>query len=462
MTELIDAVVGHVLDTRFEDFSAGEIQAGKDRVLDAIGCTVSGARVASNQPLARLLSRWGGAGEASVLASDQKLPVAHAAMLNSLQCRSFDFEVCGPEGEGVNAGKMVGHVGSTTEPVALAVAEYAGASGRDFLEAVIIGGDVAARIAVSDTFNFDKAFEVCGTANVFGAVSVAGRLLGLSPAQLRDAFGIAVNLMAGSFQSLYDGASTFKLPGAAAAFNGVLACELAREGFDGIKDALNSRRGYFQMYANDPHPENFLADLGDVFYVTGQHKLHPSCYGNHNPIECALDVRGQEEFAPSDIEEVVLEVQPNRIDHFLNKPFGAASGQAAALFSIPYALGNSLVRGIPELEHYTDEHLHDPDVLDVAAKVRLAPHSHGANNHANRLVVTLHGGKTLEAIRQVPVGWLENPISGEQLEAKFWRNVDFHGGISREAAKTAFDAVTTIETCARASEITENLAAARG
>lgn len=458
MSELIDAIVSHVLDTSPEAFDDHVRRAGRNRVLDAIGCTVSGARVASNEPMAQLLGRWGGAEEASVIGGSARLPVAHAAMLNSLQTRSFDFEVCGPEGEGVNAGKMVGHVGSTTEPTALSVGEYVGATGEEMLAAVILGGDVAARIAVSDNFNFDRAFEVCGTANTFGAVAVAGRLMGLDHRQLRDAFGIALNQMAGSFQSLYDGASSFKLPGAMAAFHGVLACELALQGFDGIKDALESRRGYFAMYPSDPQPGNLLVDLGTVFYVTGQHKLHPSCYGNHNPIECALDVRSQEDFAPDDIESVVLEVQPNRIDHFLNKPFDATSGQAASLFSIPYALGNALVRGVPQLEHYVDANLHDPDVLAVAARSRLAPHSVGANRHANRLVVTLRGGKTLEATREVPVGWLENPMPQEQLDAKFWRNVDFHGGLDRGAAASAFAAIRDLESCPDVTAIARSLA----
>ena len=112
-----------------------------------------------------------------MLGRRDRLPLPHAAMINSLQVRSFDFEVCGPEPEGVNEGKMVGHVSSTTEPVALSVAEFTGATGRELLAAVILGGDVAARVSVSNTFSFDSCFEVCGTSNAFGATAVAGRLL---------------------------------------------------------------------------------------------------------------------------------------------------------------------------------------------------------------------------------------------------------------------------------------------
>lgn len=460
MPSLIDTLVGHVLDTPPEAFTAKVREDGTNRLVDAIGCILSGARVDSNRPWLRLLSRWGGSGEASVLGSSLKLPVAHAAMLNSLQARSFDFEVCGPEGEGANAHKMVGHVGSTTEPTALAVGEYIGASGEELLAAVILGGDVAARIAVSDDFDFDKAFEVCGTANLFGAVAVAGRLLKLDHGQLRNAFGIALNAASGTFQSLYDGAATFKTPGALAAFNAVLSCELAREGFEGVDDALESRRGYFAMFPTEPHPENFAIELGEVFYVRGQHKLHPSCYGNHNSIESALDVRAQADFAPSDIESIVLEVAPSRIDHFLNKPFHSGSSQVASLFSTQYAVANTLVRGVPQLEHHLDANIHHPDVLDVAAKVRLVPVPRGAGVHTDNLVVTLKGGRRVEAGHDFPKGWGEDPMSVAQIDEKYWRNIAFFGGLDDGRAQSAFESLRHPESVENVAEIAADLSTA--
>ena len=72
-----------------------------------------------NDAMLGLFQSWAGVPEASVLAGVDRLPMAQAAAINSLQTRSFDFEVCGPEPEGLNEGKMVGHVASTIDPVAL-------------------------------------------------------------------------------------------------------------------------------------------------------------------------------------------------------------------------------------------------------------------------------------------------------------------------------------------------------
>lgn len=445
MPSIIDQLVSHVLDTPFEAFNEETILAAKKRLIDALGCTVSGAGASGNDAMLNIFSEWGGAPQATVLGSGTKLPLPHAAMVNSLQTRSFDFEVCGPEPEGINKGKMVGHVASTTEPLALNVGEYTHAPGREMLAAVILGGDVAARISVSNTFNFDADFEVCGTSNAFGAVAVAGRLMGLNHDQLRNAFGIALNLMAGSYQGIWDGVHSFKLPGAAAAYNGVLSCQLSVGGFSGVQDALESRLGYFNLYCADPHPDVMLADLGSIFYVKGQHKLHPSCYGNHNPIECALLLRDEHDFTADQVQEVFLDVPPNRIDHFLNQVATADDQQPKFLFTIPYAVANALYRGRPELEHYTEAFIHDPAVLDLTARITLRAGLPIGKNQSVRMTVHLKDGRVVEAFREDPAGWLDTPVSYEALVDKYWRNIRFSGLVSEDRAKHALHLIENLE-----------------
>lgn len=445
MTEtLIDRIVGHVLDTPFEAFSDADVLAAKKRLIDTMGCALSGVDV-GNDGVLDLYRSWGGTPEAAVPGRSDRMPLPHAAMISSLQSRSFDFEVTGPEPEGVNEGKMVGHVSSTTEPVALAVGEFTRASGREMLAAMILGGDVAARISVANTFSFETCFEVCGTSNAFGAVAVAGRLMKLDHDQLRNAYGILLNLMSGSFQGIWDGADAFKLPGAMAAYNGILACQLSLRGFGGVKDALESRLGYFTMYCKDPAPQNMLEDLGTVFYVHGQHKLHPSCYGNHNPIECVLQIRSEHQFDASEVASVELDVPANRVDHFLNQVPTVDDDQPKSLFTIPYGVANAIVRGRPELEHYVAPAIHDPQVLDLAGRVTLLPNLPVGNNQASRMRIVLKDGRVLEAERSAPLGWLHNPTPMDKLVDKYWRNVRFSRTVSEDQAARALELVQGLE-----------------
>ncbi|WP_017934593.1 MmgE/PrpD family protein [Nocardioides sp. Iso805N] len=446
MTEpLVDRLARHVVETPFSAFDETHLLAAKKRLIDAVSCGVSGVRGEGNEPFLELLRSWGGTPESSVLAGIDRLPMAHAAAINSLQTRSFDFEVCGPEPEGVNEGKMVGHVASSIDPVALAVGEHLGSSGEELLAALILGGDVAARISVSNRFDFDKNFEVCGTSNAFGATAVAARLMRLDAATLKNAFGILLNLMAGSFQGIWDGVHSFKLPGAMAAFNGIMACQLAQRGFGGVHDAIESRLGYFTLYTQERSPESMVAGLGEVFYVHGQHKLHPSCYGNHNPIDCVLQLRDEHEFAPGDVTLIELDVPPNRIDHFLNQVPTATDQQPKSLFTIPYGVANAVYRGRPELEHYIAPAIYDPAVLNLAGRVKLVPNLPLGNNQASRMRIYLADGRVLEAEREVPNGWLRNPISLEAVEDKYWRNMTFAGCIPDDKATAALEALRDLE-----------------
>ena len=456
---IIDRIVGHVLDTRFEAFDENHVLAAEKRLIDAAGCALSGVDVEGNSAMVDLLRSWAGAEEVGVLGRSDRMPLAHAAMLTSLQTRSFDFEVTGPEPEGVNEGKMVGHVSSTTEPVALAVGEYVKASGRELLAAVILGGDVAARVSVANRFDFDKNFEVCGTSNAFGAVAVAGRLMGLDHDQLKNAYGILLNLMAGSFQGIWDGVHTFKLPGAMAAFNGILACQLSQRGFGGVRDALESRLGYFTMYTQESSPASMVADLGETFYVHGQHKLHPSCYGNHNPIECVLQLRADHDFEASQVLKVELDVPPNRLDHFLNQVPTAQDEQPKSLFTIPYGVANAVVRGRPELHHYVAPAIHDPEVLDLAGRVTLLPNLPAGNNQAGRMRIFLGDGTVLETERSAPVGWLRSPVPMDAIIDKFWRNVRFGATVPEVSAARALEDLQKLEDVVDVTSIVSALTA---
>ncbi|WP_176484054.1 MmgE/PrpD family protein [Glutamicibacter sp. BW80] len=455
---LIDRLVSHVLETPFEAFSSADINAAKMNLIDALGCNLSGRGAEGNDAVSQVLSNMGGFPQASILASDEKLPLAHAAMINSLQTRSFDFEVCGPEPEGENAGKMVGHVASTTVPVALNVGEFVNATGEQLLAATILGGDLAARISVSNTFNFDKDFEVCGTSNAFGAAAITGRLLGLTHDELRNAFGILINLLSGTYQGLWDGVASFKLPGATAAYNGILSCQLSQTGFKGVDDALESRLGFYHLYTPDPHPEDALIDLGQVFYVNGQHKLHPSCYGNHNAINCATELHEEHGLNAENIESVTLEVHAPLMDHFLNQAPTNDDDQARFLFSLPYALANSLHRGKPELGHFTGEAIRDPQVVELSQRVVLEPNLQDGFLYAAKIRVKTTDGKEIENTASTPPsGWLENPATYADIVEKFWRNVDFRQDISRENAQRALELLAELENVSDVSELAQVL-----
>lgn len=454
---LIEDLASHVLDTKYEVFNDEVIEAAKKRLIDIAGCTLSGANASGNAALLDVIRGWGGTQEATILVHGDKVPLPHAAMMNSLMARSFDYEVTGPEIEGANIGQIAGHVCSTTDCTAISTAEYTGASGKELIAAIILGGDLAARIASAQDFSFASNFELCGTVNAFGATAIAGRLLGLNKDQLVNAFGILVNQLSGSFQSIWDGAHSFKLIGAMAARNGIFSVQLAQKGFTGLKDPLFSPLGYFPLFCKNYLPENITVNLGKVFYCKGHHKIHPSCYGCHTALECSLDILLQGDINADEITEINLIVHPGRENSFINRPFGIESSQPDSLFNLYYAVANVLLRKGARLEHYTDEYIHDPAVLELVKKIKIIPTLQTKQVQACRLHVTMKNGKTYSSHKEFPRGVSEDPLTKEEIKDKFRGNVTFSEALSINDVEKVLETLDNIDKVGNVKDIVKLL-----
>ena len=455
MTTETRKLIRNVLETGYDAFNDEVIRDAKRQVIDLTGVMVSGYNGPGNNALFDLVRQWGGAGEATILAHGDKVPLPHAVMMNSLQGRSYDFECTGPDAFGQNEGMFPGHVQSSTVPAALSVGEYTGAGGKELLRAVILGGDLASRIAFVQGLSFDHPFDPVGTVNAFGVAALTARLMGMDEDQVMNAFGILANMVAGSFRSLWDGAMTFKLYGAMAARNGVLAALMAKNGFTGLKDPLFGPQGYFESYCPEPrHPEYMNRDLGTEFYVKSRHKKYPSCQGNHNIIDCGLDILGEHEIDAKEIKEIIIGVHPSQLNSYGAIPFKKGDSHSAALFYQAYSAANVLLRKGARLEHYTEEAIQEPAVLDLCARVRHAPSTQD-DPMKTELIVKMTDGREYAAAFNHPQsrGFPKFPLTEEEMTEKYWQNIEFCGRIPRDNAEKALVMINSLEQVENVSEL---------
>jgi 2-methylcitrate dehydratase PrpD len=456
MATATQELIHNVLDTRYEAFSNEVIRDAKRQLIDLIGTMVSGSNGPGNAALFDLVRQWGGKGEATILVHGDKVPLPHAAMINSLQGRSYDFECTGPDASGQNKGMFPGHVQSSTVPAALSIAEYVGASGKDLLSAVILGSDLAARIAFVEGMGFDHPFDLVGTANAFGVAALTARLMGLKENQLMNSFGILATQVAGGFRSLWDGVLTFKLYGAMAARNGILATLMAKSGFTGLKDPLFGPQGYYECYSPKPyHPEFMNRDLGREFYVKSRHKKYPSCQGNHNIIDCGLDILQEHDVNADDIKEIIIGVHKMQLNSYGAIPFKKGDTQPAALFYQAYSAANVLLRKGARLEHYTEEAVKDPAIIALCGKVKHLPTQTDTAPMKTDLTVKMKDGKEYYAAFNHPQsrGFPEFPLTEEELTEKYWHNFDFCGKIPKANAQKVLDMINNLEKVDNVSKI---------
>ena len=128
-------------------------------------------------------------------------------------------------------------------PTAFAAAERVHASGREFLTALVVGDDVAARLGAASGFDVYGGWDNTNTINGLGATVVAGKLGGLNEQELNNALGLSLNMLGGSMDNINYKTLAFKLPMALAARNAIFSADFAARGMTATHDAFGGKKG---------------------------------------------------------------------------------------------------------------------------------------------------------------------------------------------------------------------------
>jgi 2-methylcitrate dehydratase PrpD len=437
-------LVRHVMDTSFQGFDASVLDKARDRIMDVVGCVIAGANAPGCGMLRDLVRDWGGKGEATILAQGDRVPAHNAALVNSVMARSYDFEPAGP----IVGGKSTpAHISGTTIPTAIAIAEARGATGRELLTALILGDDLASRLIAASNLDLDSGFDCTGTANAFGAAAIAARLWGLDEQQMMNAFGIVLNQLAGTFQNIFDGVHSFKLPQGLSAQAGILSAALARRGFTGVKDPFFGKYGYFALYCRTSEPEVLTRDLGREFCADVTCKPYPCCRSNHAAIDCILGLVACNPIHPEDIDEVVVDVPAKALEFAVGQHFKIREvPQIDAAFSLQYNVANALLRKSVKLEHYTEEFVRDPGIMGIVPKVRLTANMPADKPLAAHVKIRTKQGKEYDKRVDMPKGnGIFSPLTAAEKREKFFRSVAFSGTVPLERAERALSLIEILE-----------------
>ena len=440
----IERMVDNALETRWENFDKGTLENTKYRIIDTLGCLIGGATDTGNPELAKLLKDNGGKAEATILVHGGKVPVGEAALINCAMARSFDFEPVSPLVEGASC---PGHISGTTVPTAVSMAEATNSSGREMITALLVGDDIAARLLAASGFGFSLGWDGTGTVNAFGAAAIAGRLLGLNKLQLRNAMGITLNQIGSTFQIIWDGTIAFKLPQGLSGRAGIFSAQLAKAGWTGPEDALLSKFGYYKMFTEGcQKPQVLTESLGKSYYYDGTIKPYPCCRIPHAAIDCALALVRKNNIKADDVESVNLDLAQGGIDHICGHPFKIGPfphGNAA--FSYEYVVATAFLFGSVKPEHFTEKAIRNPQVTEFIKKIKLTAVKDVEFEKARMTIALKDGRKLTETVTKVKGDPQNNPMTRDDILAKFWTNVDFSKKISQKKATKLLEMLENLE-----------------
>jgi 2-methylcitrate dehydratase PrpD len=300
------------------------------------------------------------------------------------------------------------------------------------LAAYVVGVEAAARLGAVARGGFHQVgFHPTGLVGAFACALAAGRLLGLSEAQLTMAQGIALSAGAGSLEFLEDGAWTKRFHPGWAAVAGITAAALAKQGFVGARRAYEGRFGLYRSHLQDRFDPADLglatAGLGEVWEVQQVAvKPFPACHFTHACADAAIALVREDGVEPRAIERVRALV-PAEVVQTVCEPAAnkrrPANGYDAQ-FSIPYIVAASLARGKFGLAELGEDALADPAILALTDRVEYAvdPKSSFPRHYSGEVVVELRDGRTKARREQMNRGCGDRPLGEDDILAKFRAN----------------------------------------
>jgi 2-methylcitrate dehydratase PrpD len=406
---------------RYEDVPPPVIESAKLHLLDMLGCALAAQATRTATHARDVVVGFGGKREASVVGLQTRIPAPHAAMANGALAHGLDFDDTHAD--------AVCHTSVVVGPAAIATAEAAGASGRNLVTAFVAGSEIVIRLGLAASGEFHQrglhATSVCG---VFGAAAAAARL---SEAGARDsvhALGLAGSMASGLLAFLDDGTPTKPLHAGWAAQAGVLASRLAASGAQGPSSVLDGRFGLYRaLLGTEARLAEELDDLGERWETPAiAFKAYPACHYMHGVLGAAEELAA--EVDPAAVEEVVVVVPAPAVPLVLEPAAAKVAPRSAyeAKFSLQYSVASVLVRRRLGVVDYTEEALGDPDVQALAARVRYETREYETYPRAfpGGVRIGLAGGETLEAELRHQKGAPENPLSSEEVLAKFRANAE--------------------------------------
>lgn len=271
------------------------------------------------------------------------------------------------------------HVGATTTPAVLALAESRSATLGDVLLAIVAGYESAGAVgSAAAPVSTARGFRASGIYGPVGAAAAASSILGLDETAAANAVAIATSFSAGTNQTWVSGSSEWQLQLGNAARSGLEAALLASFGATGSRDAFEGADGFFAAFVGDAAAARGVGhDLGSVWRTRDvTFKAHPVCAILQSPVDAALELRAEAEAHAArnrvgtpavELSSATLRLSPAEAAYPGTDGVPPFADPGAALMSASYCLGIALGKGSVTANDLNRSA--EPATRDLAARV---------------------------------------------------------------------------------------------
>ncbi len=370
----------------------------------ALGAHTEGAAVTTR----RMADAWGASGKAQILMSGTTTP-ALAALVNGTMSHCLDYDDAHTEG--------AGHISAVVWAATLAMAQHHQLSGKDALAAFVTGFEVMARLGRGGMQGMGrnlqlKGFHPTSVLGRLGAAAAASVVLGLSEERVAHALGVAATTAGGLTASF--GTMSKPFHAGKAAMDGILAAQLAAEGFDAATHLLDAEKGLQGTFIQDGS-----APIPTVRYDDGWEILR----NGFKPYACCRSIHASVDAA----HKLAPQLNGKTVTHVHARVHRGATAPAhhfnpttplQGKFSFPFCLALALRGYRVVATDFCTERLIDPAIRDIIPCVEVEEIPHQARWEAH-IDVSLADGETLHTDQDIVLGHPDNPMRWKDMADKF-------------------------------------------
>ena len=360
------------------------VDRSKNVILDGFGCALVGAQLPWSRIAVDTMAGFEGAGDGVVIGWGRTIARPASVLLNGTLIQAFELD-------DVYANAPV-HLSSLVLPALLATAIGKPMSGKDFLTAAIAGFETGPRVGLA-LHGAQMLTRGWHSGSVFGthaAAAAAGVAIGLSPAQMEDALGLAGTQSSGLMAAQF-GSMVKRMHHGLASRAGYTGAMLAQGGYTGIKQVFEAPYGgYLAMFGegHDPDATQISKNLGTKWETLGiSIKPYATMGASHGPLDAMFAIRARRPFVPAEVARIDIAMSAAGFNHGwwdAKRPLDSTGAQMHA----GYAMAAAILDGVVLPAQFAPARLDADDIWALIARIH-ARHEQSFDKTPLESIVTI-------------------------------------------------------------------------
>jgi 2-methylcitrate dehydratase PrpD len=354
-----------VVEFEMESAPDRVVELCKQHLVDAVAITLAGSTQPVADTVVGYIQQFGELPLATIIGRGLKASPTSAAFANGVMAHCLDWD---------DESVWHVHTNSIVSSAVLSVSEWLGLSGRDALEAFIVGSEVCLRMGRGTTPDlFYRRLQATGIVGGVACAAGCAKLFGFNVDQTRTVFNLALVQSAGTLAQKGTDAKSFQSGNVARA--GVMAASLVKRGFTANPNILDDERGlgYFPdifMNGSTYYADDIIDGLGEKYEILGDWMIKAYPVGTYSmpTIDAALEIRRNHEFKIEEIEEIEVITPQYKVTRYVRP-----KNRLEAAFGPIYSAAVALIDKEVGPAQFTDERFNKPDVQNLMQKAKFSP-----------------------------------------------------------------------------------------